>query len=64
MKHEIKRLEKIKNMVFRMYTYTESYNEDLSKRVLIDMLKHLSLDIEEITNHISDEINTLKQSVN
>lgn len=64
MKQEINRLEKIKNMVFRMYSYTEGHNETLSKRALIDMLKHLSLDIEEITNHISDEINELKQSVN
>ena len=47
-----------------MYTYTESYNEDLSKRVLIDMLKHISLDIESVTNYIADEIGLLERSVN
>ena len=54
MKQEIKRLETIRNKVFRMYSYTEGINEDLSKKALIDMLKHISLDIESVTNYIAD----------
>jgi len=61
MKNEIKRLEKIKSKVFSMYAYTEGINEDLSKRSLIDMLKHVSLDIENITNYIADEIDNLNR---
>ena len=64
MKQEIKRLENIRNKVFRMYAYTEGINEDLSKRALIDMLKHISLDIESVTNYIADEIGLLERSVN
>ena len=67
MKQEIKRLEKIKTKVFSMYSYTEGINEDLSRRALTDMLKHVSLDIEDITNYIADEIdnlNRLRRSVN
>ena len=64
MKNEMQRLEKIKTKVFRMYSYTEGINEDLSKRALIDMLRHVSLDIEDVTNYIADEIENLYQSVN
>jgi hypothetical protein len=64
MKNEIKRLEKIKTKVFSMYSYTEGINDELSKRALIELLKHLSLSIEDITNHIADEIDSLKRSVN
>ena len=67
MKQEIKRLEKIKTKVFSMYSYTEGINEDLSRRALTDMLKHVSLDIEDVTNYIADEIdnlNRLRRSVN
>ena len=64
MKQEIKRLETIRAKVFRMYSYTEGINEDLSKRALIDMLKHISLDIESVTNYIADEIGLLERSVN
>ena len=64
MKKEIKRLETIRNKVFRMYAYTEGINEDLSKKALIDMLKHISLDIESVTNYIADEIGLLERSVN
>ena len=60
----MQRLEKIKTKVFRMYSYTEGINEDLSKRALIDMLRHVSLDIEDVTNYIADEIENLYQSVN
>ena len=45
MKNEIKRLEKIKTKVFSMYSYTEGINDELSKRALIELLKHLSLSI-------------------
>ena len=64
MKQEIKRLENIRTKVFRMYAYTEGINEDLSKKALIDMLKHISLDIESVTNYIADEIGLLERSVN
>jgi hypothetical protein len=64
MKNEIKRLEKIKTKVFSMYSYTEGINDELSKRALIELLKHLSLSIEDITNHIADEIDSLKRSIN
>lgn len=64
MKQEIKRLETIRAKVFRMYSYTEGINEDLSKRALIDMLKHISLDIESVTDYIADEIGLLERSVN
>jgi hypothetical protein len=64
MKNEMQRLEKIKTKVFRMYSYTEGINEDLSKRALIDMLRHVSLDIEDVTNYIADEIENLYRSVN
>ena len=64
MKNEINRLEKIKLKVFKMYAYTEGINDELNKRALIDMLKHVSLDIEDITNYIADEINTLERSIN
>ena len=60
----MQRLEKIKTKVFRMYSYTEGINEDLSKRALIDMLRHVSLDIEDVTNYIADEIENLYRSVN
>ena len=63
MKNEMQRLEKIKTKVFRMYSYTEGINEDLSKRALIDMLRHVSLDIEDVTNYIADEINNLYRRV-
>jgi len=64
MKNEIKRLEKLKTKVFSMYSYTEGINDELSKRALIELLKHLSLSIEDITNHIADEIDSLKRSIN
>ena len=64
MKNEIIRLEKIKTKVFSMYSYTEGINDELSKRALIELLKHLSLSIEDITNHIADEIDSLKRSIN
>ena len=64
MKNEMQRLEKIKTKVFSMYSYTEGTNEDLSKRALIDMLRHVSLDIEDVTNYIADEIENLYRSVN
>ena len=64
MKNEIKRLEKIKTKVFSMYSYTEGINDELSKRAVIELLKHLSLSIEDITNHIADEIDSLKRSIN
>ena len=64
MKNEIKRLEKIKTKVFSMYSYTEGINDELRKRALIELLKHLSLSIEDITNHIADEIDSLKRSIN
>ena len=64
MKQEINRLEKIKLKVFKMYAYTEGINDELNKRALIDMLKHVSLDIEDITNYIADEVDILKRSIN
>ena len=64
MKNEIIRLEKIKKKVFSMYSYTEGINDELSNRALIELLKHLSLSIEDITNHIADEIDSLKRSIN
>ncbi len=64
MKKEIDRLEKIKLKVFKMYAYTEGINDELNKRALIDMLKHVSLDIEDITNYIADEVDILKRSIN
>ena len=64
MKNEIKRLEKIKTKVFSMYSYTEGINDELGKRALIELLKHLSLSIEDITNDIADEIDSLKRSIN
>ena len=64
MRNEIKRLEKIKTKVFSMYSYTEGINDELSNRALIELLKHLSLSIEDITNHIADEIDSLKRSIN
>ena len=64
MKQEIERLKKIKTKVFRMYAYTEGINEELSKKALISMLKHVSLDIEDITNYIADEIDNLERSIN
>ena len=64
MKKEIDRLEKIKLKVFKMYAYTEGINDELNKRALIDMLKHVSLDIEDITNYIADEVDILKLSIN
>ena len=64
MKNEIERLEKVKKKVFSMYSYTEGINDELSNRALIELLKHLSLSIEDITNHIADEIDSLKRSVN
>ena len=64
MKNEIKRLEKIKTKVFSMYSYTEAINDELGKRALIELLKHLSLSIEDITNYIADEIDSLKRSIN
>ena len=64
MRNEIKRLEKIKTKVFSMYSYTEGINDELSKRALIELLKHLSLSIEDITNYIADEIDNLKRSIN
>ena len=64
MKNEIKRLEKIKTKVFSMYSYTEGINDELSKRALIELLKHLSLSIEDITNYVADEIDSLKRSIN
>ena len=64
MKKEIDRLEKIKLKVFKMYAYTEGINDELNKRALFDMLKHVSLDIEDITNYIADEVDTLKRSIN
>ena len=64
MKNEIKRLEKIKTKVFSMYSYTEGINDELSNRALIELLKHLSLSIEDITNYIADEIDSLKRSIN
>jgi len=64
MKNEIIRLEKIKTKVFSMYSYTEGINDELSNRALIELLKHLSLSIEDITNHIADEIDSLKRSIN
>ena len=64
MKNEIIRLEKIKKKVFSMYSYTEGINDELSKLALIELLKHLSLSIEDITNHIADEIDSLKRSIN
>tara|TARA_R110000787_G_scaffold152168_1_gene265970 strand:+ start:1035 stop:1229 length:195 start_codon:yes stop_codon:yes gene_type:complete len=64
MKNEIERLEKVKKKVFSMYSYTEGINDELSKLALIELLKHLSLSIEDITNHIADEIDSLKQSIN
>ena len=64
MKNEIKRLEKIKTKVFSMYSYTEVINDELGKRALIELLKHLSLSIEDITNYIADEIDSLKRSIN
>mgnify|MGYP003149225963 CR=1 FL=1 len=64
MKQEIKRLEKIKSKVFSMYSHTEGINDELSKLALIDLLKHLSLSIEDITNYIADEIDNLYRSIN
>jgi hypothetical protein len=64
MKNEIKRLEKIKTKVFSMYSYTEGINDGLSNRALIELLKHLSLSIEDITNYVADEIDSLKRSIN
>ena len=64
MKNEINRLEKIRLKVFKMYAYTEGINDELNKRALIDMLKHVSLDIEDITNYIADEVDILKRSIN
>jgi len=64
MRNEIKRLEKIKTKVFSMYSYTEGINDELSKRALIELLKHLSLSIEDITNYVADEIDSLKRSIN
>ena len=64
MKNEIKRLEKIKTKVFSMYSYTEGINDELSNRALIELLKHLSLSIEDITNYVADEIDSLKRSIN
>ena len=64
MRNEIKRLEKIKTKVFSMYSYTEGINDGLSNRSLIELLKHLSLSIEDITNYVADEIDSLKRSIN
>ena len=64
MKKEIDRLEKIKLKVFKMYAYTEGINDELNKKALIDMLRHVSLDIEDITNYIADEVDILKRSIN
>ena len=64
MKKEIDRLEKIKLKVFKMYAYTEGINDELNKKALIDMLTHVSLDIEDITNYIADEVDILKRSIN
>ena len=64
MKKEIDRLEKIKLKVFKMYAYTEGFNDELNKKALIDMLTHVSLDIEDITNYIADEVDILKRSIN
>jgi len=64
MRNEIERLEKIKTKVFSMYSYTEGINDELSNRALIELMKHLSLSIEDITNYVADEIDSLKRSIN
>jgi len=63
-KQEIERLEKIRMMVVRLYSYTEGANEEVSKKTLINMFKELSFDIEDINNHILDEVSEIKKSVN
>ena len=63
-KQEIERLEKIRMMVVRLYSYTEGANEEVSKKTLINMFKELSFDIEDINNHILDEVSEIKKNVN
>ena len=63
-KQEIERLEKIRMMVVRLYSYTEGAKEEVSKKTLINMFKELSFDIEDINNHILDEVSEIKKSVN
>ena len=63
-KQEIERLEKIRMMVVRLYSYTEGANEEVSKKTLMNMFKELSFDIEDINNHILDEVSEIKKSVN
>jgi len=63
-KQEIERLEKIRMMVVRLYSYTEGANEEVSKKTLINMFKELSFDIEDINNRILDEVSEIKKNVN
>tara|TARA_R100000742_G_C4234260_1_gene55176 strand:+ start:234 stop:428 length:195 start_codon:yes stop_codon:yes gene_type:complete len=64
MKKEIERLNKIKLKVFKMYAHTEGINSEMNKKELVNLLKHVSFDIEDITNYIADEIDFLKRSIN
>tara|TARA_R100000329_G_scaffold82583_2_gene70296 strand:+ start:665 stop:859 length:195 start_codon:yes stop_codon:yes gene_type:complete len=64
MKGEIKRLEKIKNMVISMYTYTESITQDTTRDQLEEYLIKLSFDIESTSNFILDEIKDIKKNIN
>jgi len=63
-KQEIERLEKIRMMVVRLYSYTEGISEEIDKKTLINMFKELSFDIEDINNRILDEVSEIKKSVN
>lgn len=63
-KKEISRLRKIRIMVLRLYSYTEGIDEKLSKKTLMNLLKELSFDIEDINNYIIDEVSEIKKNVN
>ena len=63
-KQEIERLEKIRMMVVRLYSYTEGVNEEVNEKTLRNMLKELSFDIEDINNRILDEVSEIKKNVN
>ena len=60
MKKTINTLEKIKDQVTAMYSYTEGINMEMSKESLVSLLNNVSLEIEKVTNHISSEIENEK----
>ena len=60
MKKTINTLEKIKDQVTAMYSYTEGINMEMSKESLVSLLNNVSLEIEKVTNHISNEIENEK----